>query len=305
MENCLIIINRSAGSTDKISFDYVKKALGNRYKYACHTIPSDGEPKLGGYDALAVCGGDGTLSNVLSQVYDKRKDVFYFPYGTLNDKAGASKSLRKNEKTSANAEEHRAIVGVVSRVDCKNRTDEKIPSAQNATVFSYVYATGTFTPIGYTANVKMKKRFGVLAYLFEVLKEYKVERIRAQIVADGNKFKGDFTLVMFIKSPRCFGFKFNKAYDEQAEAGHLVLIRSPKHNGLLGKIEIFFPFFRVFFLGLKREREGNIIFKSFESCTASFDDTIAFCKDGERDEASGKIKIDFQKTECHLNLMKK
>ena len=285
MENCLIIINKSAGSSDKISFDSVKKTLGNGYKYACHTIPTDGEPTLENYDALAVCGGDGTLSNVLNKVYDKQKDVFYFPYGTLNDKAKAAHS-KKQDNVAANS-----VVGLV-----------KTQSKQ--TVFSYVFAAGAFTPIGYTASVKMKKRFGVLAYLAEVVKEYKVHRIRAEITADGKTFDGEFALVMFIKSPRCFGFRFNKAYDEQSKSGHLVLIRSPKHDGLVGKIEMFFPFFRTFFIGLKKERNDKIVFQKFSNMTASFDLPTDFCKDGEKATIAGNVTVEFVKTECHLNLMR-
>ncbi|MBO4554228.1 MAG: hypothetical protein J5713_00465 [Clostridia bacterium] len=284
MENCLIIINKSAGSSDKISFDTVKKTLGRNYRYACHTIPTDGEPTLSGYDALAVCGGDGTLSTVLEKVYDKQQDVFYFPYGTLNDKAKASHSKKQDEATNS-------VVGLVKAPNCQ-------------TVFSYVLAAGAFTPIGYSASVKMKKRFGALAYLAEVVKEYKVHRIRAKIVADGKEYEGEFALVMFIRSPRCFGFKFNKAYDEQSTSGHLVLIRSPKHDGLIGKIEMFFPFFRTFFMGLKKERDDKIVFQKFNNMTASFDLPTDFCKDGERATIEGDVTVEFVKTECHLSLMR-
>lgn len=298
MENCLIIINKSAGSGDKISFDFVKKTLGSGYKYACHTLPADGKPRLNDYDALAVCGGDGTLSSVLNEVYDKQKEVFYFPYGTLNDKAKADHSKPSSLKTKKNAQrkaaengDSHAVVGIVRQ-------------ASKSTIFSYVFAAGTFTPIGYTTKVKMKKRFGVLAYLAEVLKEYKVTRIAAQVTADGKTFEGEFALIMFIKSPRCFGFKFNKAYEKDATSGHLVLIRSPRHDGILGKIEMFFPFFRVFFVGLKKEREGKIVFKKFSNLTCDFALPTDFCKDGEKESIDGNIAVEFERTECRLSLMR-
>ena len=297
MENCLIIINKSAGSADKISFDIVKKVLGARYKYACHTLPADGKPHLDDYDALAVCGGDGTLSTVLDEVHDAKKDVYYFPYGTLNDKAKAGRSKHtkiwtktQNKTKSAESRESRAVVGVVK---------EK----EKSTVFSYVFAAGTFTPIGYKTSVKMKKKFGVLAYLAEVVKEYKVTRIAATVTADGKTYEGEWALIMFIKSPRCFGFKFNKAYDGDDVSGHLILIRSPKHGGIIGKIETFFPFFRVFFMGLKNEREGKIVFKKFNRLNATFDLPTDFCKDGEKASIDGNIAVEFERTECRLNLM--
>ncbi|MBR4800508.1 MAG: hypothetical protein IK048_02395 [Clostridia bacterium] len=288
MENCLIIINKSAGTSDKISFDFVKKRLGNGYKYYCHTIPTDGEPNLDEYGALAVCGGDGTLSNVLNKVYDKPKDVFYFPSGTLNDKAKAGK---RRDRKALTIDENHAVVGIVKD--------------SGETVFSYVFAAGSFTPIGYETSVKKKKEFGVLAYLSEVVKEYKIHRIPLTVDADGKRFEGDFTLVMLLKSPRCFGFNFNKAYDSNKETGHLILIRSPKHDGLLGKIEMFFPFFKVFFLGLKKERDGNVVFKEFECADMVLKDETVFCKDGEKSIKQGEFHVCFKKSECSLNLMRK
>lgn len=281
MENCLIVINKSAGSAGKINFDYVKNRLGNRYKYFCHTIPTDGEPKVENYDALAVCGGDGTLSRVLEKVYDSNKQVFYFPYGTLNDKAKIK---------NANKDSH-AVVGETE--------------GATHTVFSYVLAAGSFTPIGYETSVKLKKKIGVLAYLLKVVREYKVHRIHARLTTAECVYSGDFTLIMFLKSPRCFGFKFNKAYDENATSGHLILIRSPKHDGLLGKIEMFFPFFRVFFLGLKNERDGKIIFKQITSAGVNLQDETAFCKDGEKAVFDGDFSVNFVKTTCNLNMINK
>ncbi len=286
MENCLIIINKSAGGSKNISFDYVKNTLGRGFNYTCHTIPTDGEPNLDGYSTLAVCGGDGTLSSVLGKVYNKNKSVYYFPSGTLNDKA----KIKPYEKSSDSAPSH-AVIG-------------KITGDAEA-VFSYVFAAGSFTPIGYVASVKMKKRFGVLAYLAHVINEYKVHRIHAKIQTNDAVYSGDFTLIMFLKSPRCFGFKFNRAYDEKDESGHMVLIRSPRRGGLLGKIEMFFPFFKVFFLGLKNERDGKIVFKKVDNVLVTLSKETAFCKDGEKEIANGSFTLAFEKTECNLNLIQK
>ena len=286
MENCLIIINRSAGGSKNISFDYVKNTLGRGFNYPCHTIPTDGEPNLDGYSTLAVCGGDGTLSNVLGKVYDKNKSVYYFPSGTLNDKAKIRQSAKSNESAPTHA-----VIGKIA--------------GDTQAVFSYVFAAGSFTPIGDVASVKMKKRFGVLAYLSHVISEYKIHRIHAKIQTNESVYTGDFTLIMFLKSPRCFGFKFNKAYDESDESGHMLLIRSPRHSGLLGKIEMFFPFFRVFFLGLKKERDGKIVFKKVDNVSITLDKQTAFCKDGEKEMAEGDFTLSFEKTECNLNLVHK
>ena len=39
MKNCLIIINKNAGTSKKISFEKVEKCLGSEYKYEHRTIP--------------------------------------------------------------------------------------------------------------------------------------------------------------------------------------------------------------------------------------------------------------------------
>lgn len=117
------------------------------------------------------------------------------------------------------------------------------------------------------------------------------------------EFQGEFNLIMFIKSPRCFGFHFNKLYDEQDEGGHLLLIPSPKHDGLLGKVEMFFPFFKVFFIGPRKESEDGIIFKRIKSARVSLPHNTTFCVDGERRDHVGDLNLSFEKTTCKLKII--
>ena len=85
MKKCLIIINRAAGGSKKITFEKVEKCLGDDYLYTRFSLPDDGDYSLDGYDAVAVCGGDGTLSSALGRAYKMPIEVYYFPVGTLND----------------------------------------------------------------------------------------------------------------------------------------------------------------------------------------------------------------------------
>lgn len=293
MKSCLIIINRSAGGGDKISFERVEKCLGDSYTYTRCAIPDCPDPDVSGYDAVAVCGGDGTLGSVLTKLYDKPVDVWYFPSGTLNDKAKAQRySASKSDcPTCGGAKKGGPIV---------------LGKLGDGSVFSYVFACGAFTPIGYTAKIDNKKKYGVLAYIAQVLKEYKVRRINAQIDCSGKSYNGEFALIMLLKSPRCFGFSFNKAFDEDSLSGHLLAIRSPKRDGLLGKIQMFFPFFRAFFIGLKKERDGNIIFKKIYGATVTHTDGATYCRDGERHSvASGELKVKFVRSLCNFSVIEK
>jgi len=295
MKSCLIIINKSAGGSSKVSFEKVERCLGDEYKYTRCAIPDNPDPNPEGYDAVAVCGGDGTLGSVLSKIYDKPIDVWYFPACTLNDKAKAERYLAAKTScpTCGGAPKGKQIV--IGK--CGDIQDH---------IFAYVFAAGAFTPIGYTAKVENKKKHGVLAYIGQVMREYKVHRINATIDCGGKSYSGEFALIMFVKSPRCFGFNFNKAFDEESMSGHLLAIRSPKHDGLLGKIEMFAPFFRAFFLGLKKERDGKIIFRQAYSATVTHDAAVHYCRDGEKHTVdSGEHKIKFIRSLCNFSVIEK
>lgn len=308
MESCLIIINQNAGTSKKINFEKVEKCLGDRYEYTRKNIPRDRIENVEKFDAIAVCGGDGTLGSVLQKVYDKPIDLYYFPVGTLNDKAKAERYAR-----------HKSVCPT-----CKDYVENKKPVVYgkcqksieqdgyetvdcDASVFAYVFAAGSFTPIGYTSGVDEKKKFGILAYVSKVLKEYKPHAIKATIKNGKHTYEGEFTLVMLVKSPRCFGFPFNKAFDAESTSGHLVAIRAPKHKGFLGYIEMFFPFFRVFFIGLKKEKtKGKIVFEKTYSTKLTLSQDIDFCRDGEKQTlGEGTYKISFKKSVCNFSVIEK
>ena len=295
MKSCLIIINKSAGGSNRISFEKVESCLGECYEYTHCTIPDCPDPDPAGYDAVAVCGGDGTLGSILGKVYDEPIDVWYFPVGTLNDKAKAERYLHTKTTCPSCGGAPKGKQVVLGKF-----------TGGGERIFAYVFATGAFTPIGYTAKIEKKKRLGSLAYIGQVLKEYKIHRISASIESSAGSYDGEFALIMFVKSPRCFGLNFNKAFDEESTSGHLLAIRSPKHGGLLGKIEMFFPFFRAFFIGLKKECDGKIIFKRVYSATVTHDGQAVYCRDGEKHTVErGEYKVKFIRSLCNFNVIEK
>lgn len=312
MKKCLIIINKNAGGSKKINFSKVENCLGDTYSFSHCKLLSQPVPSLNGYQAVAVCGGDGTLSSVLEKAYDMPIEVFYFPVGTLNDKAKSARYRQAKSLCPSTGENNMQSV-VIGKI--KKENDEEH-------IFSYVLACGSFTPIGYKANVKIKKKLGIFAYILHVINEYRPHKINATIsvnnknecenfdankTSDCEKIEGDFTLLMFVKSPRCFGFSFNKAFSAQKESGHLLAIRTPKHGGVLGYIEMFFPFFKAFFIGLKKERMGkNLIFKEVESVEIELNDVIDFCKDGEKlTTEKGRYTLSFKKSKCKFSVIDK
>jgi diacylglycerol kinase family enzyme len=212
-------------------------------------------------DALGVAGGDGTLHNFLNRVKGSDLPLYYFPTGTLNEKA------RVGERCP--------LVGQI-----------------NEDYFIYVVAAGSFTPIGYTAEVGVKRKVKVLAYLWQSLKEYRVHRIPATISVDGTQYVGTYTLIMVLHSPRCFLFRFNKMYSPESESVHVLLISAPPKDNLWGRVRIFAPLFRAFFIGFRHEREGRrLVFRQGKTAVVKLPRETVCNIDGERRCLSGTYRL--------------
>lgn len=253
--NCKVIVNAESGNYNRLDLDKLLKKLGC-VNTAVELIDSHTDWSADDYDTVIVCGGDGTLHNALQKCPDKK--IVYAPCGTLNEVA----------KTCS-------FITSIGKVN-----DEP---------FSYVCATGSFTEIGYSANNKHKRRFKALAYLPQVLRTYHCHTIRACLNVDGHVYNGDYTLLMVLKSKRCFGFNFNKSYPKN-KGLYLVAITSKGADNLLNRIKIFAPFFRVFFCGIKAPKITNeFMVVPFNDLTITLDSSQNFCLDGEKRVLDGKL----------------
>ncbi len=281
MRKLKIIINRMSGNGGKAYFDKILKKLENKLNEkfeVTETINLAGQDdtfELDNCDAVAVCGGDGTLSNALNKAREYKIDVFYFPYGTLNEVA---KHIKKEG------------TGVVKETGY-------IGSRQ----FVYVAATGSFTPIGYSTTNKSKRKLKFFAYVLRVLKEYKVYNMKATIDADGIVDEGVYSLIMCLDSRRCFSFNFNHLYRFNDGKFHLLTIKTPK--GHFKKFKIFFPLFRAFFIGFRKEyKSKNMIFKAAERVSVKCDKNYPICLDGEKFYAGEEfvVKIDESPSKIYI-----
>ncbi len=227
---------------------------------------------------VVVCGGDGTLNSILNTPTSHETEIFYIPYGTLNELSSGDK-------------EDEFDVYEIGEVNGKR--------------FSYVMACGIFTPLGYVVDEKKKKRFKKLAYISEVINEYKVHRVKAVMSIDNKEYRGEYSLIMAIDSPCCFGFKFNKAYKFDDGLMHLLTIKAPKNNGFWGKVKLFFPLFRAFFIGFKKEYSSkNMLFTPFKHLEMDIDKTT-FDLDGERVVLDGKLEISVHKLSSPIKVIKR
>lgn len=270
MKKCLIVINYLSGHSqnvdeqklyDKFCKDYIVNVVKIRTKKDNWSAE--------GFDLIVICGGDGTFNYAMNNAISGNTDVIYYSCGTFNECAKA-KGTKGSETDKIQLKEY---------------------ATANKRFFGYVLAAGSFTPLGYIVPPEKKKKLGIFAYLLKVVGQYRVYNIRAKIKADGKCFDDNYTLVMAIDSMRCFGFKFNKMYRPDDGMVHLLLIKSPGKDNFINKVKIFFPMFRAFFIGLKKElNKKNIVFTAVEHAEIELSETVTFNIDGE--EATFENKID-------------
>lgn len=261
MKRTLVVKNDMSGNARRVKEEELAGVCAGDDVTEVRLTEPGQDYDVAGFDKVVVCGGDGTVNVALNKCKNRSVELYCLPSGTLNEK---EKSVGKR---------------VVRRV-CKLNDD----------LFGYVAATGSFTEIGYTARPAQKRRFKKIAYLSKVLSAYKPYDIAATITAD-RTYEGRYSLIMAIDSDRCFGFRFNRAYREESGNLFLLLIKNTG-KGLSGKIKMFFPFFRAFFIGFNGEyRSKNVDFFAVERAEIRLQERQIFCVDGERRDPGTILRL--------------
>ena len=279
--NCLLVINTLSGNASKVKPEkLIEKYAADDDVTVKYIRSVEDSYSVDGVEKLIVCGGDGTLSNALNLCRDRAIDLYYLPVGTFNETA-------------------KGVKGSGIRCIAKSgRFGERD--------FSYVAAAGSFTDIGQSPSARSKRRYKIFAYFSKVLAAYKVHRIDAKVECDRFTAEGTYTLVMFSNAVRCFGFRFNRLYRDDSDELQVLLIRAPKKDNLWGRIKMFFPFFRAFFIGFNREHFGkNLIFASIASASVTLPEKTAFCVDGECRDCIGTLPLRKGEHKARVFLIKK
>ena len=229
----------------------------------------------GEFDTIVVCGGDGTLNEVISGLMQSKKRITlaYIPCGTLNEwssSLGISRNIGEAAKDILNAKK---IV-----LDIGKFADRH---------FSYTASFGAFTDASYSAPQDVKNVLGQAAYFFEGIKGLgNIKPIHLKFEADEKTVEGEFLFGAVSNSMSVGGIvKFDKAVVELDDGYfEVMLIRKPENivqlQGIIDGI-------------LRRDlnREGIEFFHT-KALTVYGSDGVPWTLDGEYCEGSDEIKIE-------------
>lgn len=268
----LLIVNPCSGK-GKVS-KYVPQICDNLEKqgYELEVIytskNNNGEKIIKNYiryiDAVVVCGGDGTLNEVINGIIkcNKKIDVTFIPFGTTNDFAKTVKMPRNHFKLSKKLSQY-------------NETGIDIGKF-NDRYFYYVAAFGVCTKVSYSTNQKEKNKFGKLAYYKKGIQEIKkMKSYQATIVTDDEIIKDEFIYGSITNSISIGSFKWFKrsAIDVNDGMFELILIKKPKN---------FWGLLKIICSILKNKYDQkNIYYLQTKHLQIDFAENVSWTLDGE------------------------
>ena len=170
------------------------------------------------YDIIVVCGGDGTLNEVITGLMNSSLNITlgYIPSGTLNEWSSGlniSKSIPTAAKDILNGEEISLDIG-----------------SFNGKYFSYTASFGAFTEASYSAPQDIKNVFGQAAYFFEGVKSLgNIKAIHLKFKCDDREIEDDFLFGAVSNSMSVGGIvKFDTTKVKLNDGSfEVVLIRKP------------------------------------------------------------------------------
>ncbi len=228
----------------------------------------------GEYDLIVVCGGDGTLNEVITGVMISKSDfkIGYIPSGTLNEWS----SGLKISKNIPNAAED-IVTGREITLDIGKFGNN---------FFSYTASFGAFTSASYSAPQDVKNVLGNAAYVFEGIKSLgSIKPIHLKVTADDREVEGDFIFGAVSNSMSVGGIvKFDEAVIKLNDGFFEVfLIRNPEN--ILKLQNIIDGIFKK-----ELNREGMEFFHT-KNLIVKSDEPVSWTLDGEFAQSDGEVKI--------------
>ena len=226
------------------------------------------------YDLIVVCGGDGTLNEVITGLMRSgiHRTLGYIPSGTLNEWSSGL-HISRSIKQAAND----ILTGNKIQLDI-GRFGEKY--------FSYTASFGAFTDASYSAPQDVKNVLGQAAYFFEGIKSLgNIKPVHLKFTADGKETEGDFLFGAVSNSMSVGGIvKFNESAVKLNDGKfEILLIRNP--DNILKLQPIIDGILKQDF-----NREG-IEFFTADSVTVTGGEELSWTLDGEFAKGENEITI--------------
>lgn len=237
----------------------------------------------GEYDMLVVCGGDGTLNEVITGIMQSglRCTLGYIPSGTLNEWSSGL-HISRNIPTAAK--------DILSGIE----TDLDVGKFGNR-YFSYTASFGAFTEVSYSAAQEIKNVLGQAAYFLEGIKSLgNIRPIPLKFSCEEREIEGEFLFGAVTNSMSVGGIvKFDETAVKLNDGlFEVVLIRNPdnilKFQNILDGI-----------IRQDLDREGIEFFHT-KKITVTGGADIAWTLDGEYAPGADKIVIENIPSALHL-----
>ncbi|MBR4099806.1 MAG: diacylglycerol kinase family lipid kinase [Clostridia bacterium] len=246
---------------------YPTKCRGDATEYVLKLSQND-------YDTLVVCGGDGTLNEVITGIMQAGLDtpLGYIPSGTLNEWSSGLKISRNIETAAKDITKGKKIKLDIGKFDDK--------------YFSYTASFGAFTSASYSAPQDIKNVLGQAAYFFEGVKSLaNIKPYKLKLTHNNGSIEGEYLFGAISNSLSVGGIvKYDKSAVELNDGKfEVLLIKNPDNILKLQPIVDGI---------LKREfdREGIVFFKT-DSLTVETKESLSWTLDGEFAETNGEFKV--------------
>lgn len=226
------------------------------------------------YDRIVVCGGDGTLNEVITGLMQSniKCKIGYIPSGTLNEWSSGLNISKNIAAAARDATSDRTIL-----LDLGEFGDK---------YFTYTASFGAFTEASYSAPQDIKNVLGRAAYFFEGIKSLgNIKPHRLKFTCNGGVIEGDFLFGAITNSMSVGGIvKFQEAAVNLNDGYfEVLLIRNPdtivKFQSIVDGI-----------LRQDLNRDGIEFFKTKEIIVEGGAD-VPWTLDGEYSACTDKMKI--------------
>lgn len=234
-------------------------------------------------DLLIACGGDGTLSEVISglMALSAPPELGFLPVGSTCDVARTFQLSSDPVRAAKDIVEGIAYpidIGRIGGSSALLRQDlppEAITHDPDLLPdhFSYVASFGAFAETSYATRRKLKKALGHFAYILTGLQSVtSIHPVPCQAILDGVDYSGDYIFGGVLNSFSVGGMVklddvlFNDGFFE------VLLVKPPRNIGQTA---------RLIALLLRRKTGDTIIRQRAREISFSFDDPVSFTVDGE------------------------